>query len=59
MKLWRNMSFFVALPATAIMAVNVFLHVKEEMDCPPPRPEFIPYDHLRIRTKVNIITIYK
>jgi len=51
MKLWRNMTFFVALPAVTVMTANVFLHMKQEYENPPPRPEFIPYEHLRIRTK--------
>ena len=52
MKLWKNLTYFVAFPAVAVMTVNVYLHMKEEWDNPPPRPEFIPYEHLRIRTKV-------
>ncbi|CAL8101271.1 unnamed protein product [Orchesella dallaii] len=50
-KLWKNISLFVALPCVVVMSVNVGLHMKHEFECPPPRPEFIPYEHLRIRNK--------
>lgn len=46
------MSLFVALPCVLVMSVNVGLHMKHEFECPPERPEFIPYEHLRIRNKV-------
>lgn len=52
-KLWRNLTFFVAFPAIGLCMVNTYLgekdhikHIKEH------RPEFIPYEHLRIRRKV-------
>jgi cytochrome c oxidase subunit 6a len=51
MKLWRNMSFFVAIPACILMAVRVYLEHQKEHEHPHPRPPFIPYEHLRIRTK--------
>lgn len=53
MKTWKNLSLFVALPCVVLMSVNVGLHMKHEMDSPPERPPFIPYEHLRIRTKVK------
>lgn len=50
-ELWRKVTFFVALPGTllaTIYCVNGHLeHKKHEK-----RPEFVPYEHLRIRTKV-------
>jgi len=48
---WRNLSLFVAVPCVALMTVNVGLHMKHEWECPPERPEFIAYEHLRIRNK--------
>lgn len=42
------MSLFLAFPAIGLCAVNCYLnHVKH----PHQRPEFIKYEHLRIRTK--------
>ncbi|KAF7996018.1 hypothetical protein HCN44_009056 [Aphidius gifuensis] len=49
-KLWQNMLFFVALPATGLALVNAYLKTKEE-ERTIKRPEFKPYDHMRIRTK--------
>ncbi|XP_041979068.1 cytochrome c oxidase subunit 6A, mitochondrial [Aricia agestis] len=47
-KMWRNMSFFVGFPAIVLGMLNAYLAHQEEGHT---RPEFIPYEHLRIRTK--------
>jgi hypothetical protein len=52
-KLWKNLSFFVALPAVGLCMVNAYLKHQEEHH--HERPEFIPYEHLRIRNKVSHI----
>lgn len=49
MKLWRNLSLFVALPAVALCMLNSYVLTKEEGHV---RPEFVPYEYMRIRTKV-------
>uniref|UniRef100_A0A1B6D8X7 Cytochrome c oxidase polypeptide VIa n=2 Tax=Clastoptera arizonana TaxID=38151 RepID=A0A1B6D8X7_9HEMI len=48
MKLWRNLSFFVGLPAVILCALNAYLKHLEEDHTPP---EFVAYEHLRIRNK--------
>ncbi|XP_054262015.1 cytochrome c oxidase subunit 6A, mitochondrial-like [Macrosteles quadrilineatus] len=48
MKLWKNLTYFVAIPAVGLCMVNTWLTVKEEDHTPP---EFVPYEHMRIRTK--------
>ncbi|XP_043468079.1 cytochrome c oxidase subunit 6A1, mitochondrial-like [Leptopilina heterotoma] len=46
--MWKMASLFIALPATVITGViNYYHHIQHETH----RPEFIPYQHLRIRTK--------
>ncbi|XP_012235929.1 cytochrome c oxidase subunit 6A1, mitochondrial [Linepithema humile] len=47
--LWKRLSFFVGLPAIGLAMVNCYLnHQAHEHD---ERPEFVKYDHLRLRTK--------
>lgn len=50
-KLWRNLSFFVAFPAIGLCMLNCYL--KEQEEKTHKRMEFVPYEHLRIRTKVT------
>lgn len=47
--LWRRLTFFVGFPAIALGMLNAYLgHVEHASE---PRPEFVPYEHLRIRRK--------
>ncbi|NXQ79972.1 CX6A1 oxidase, partial [Nyctibius grandis] len=45
---WRALSFLVALPAVGVCMLNVRL---EQRRRPHRGPPFVPYHHLRIRTK--------
>ncbi|XP_070582887.1 cytochrome c oxidase subunit 6A2, mitochondrial [Erythrolamprus reginae] len=47
-RLWKILSLVVALPSVGICWLNVQLRKR---DHPHEPPEFIPYSHLRIRTK--------
>ncbi|XP_048401704.1 cytochrome c oxidase subunit 6A1, mitochondrial-like isoform X2 [Stegostoma tigrinum] len=44
-RMWKLMSFVVALPAVAALMLNAFLKSAHEP------LEFVPYEHLRIRNK--------
>ena len=49
-KMWRNLTFFVAFPVIVLAHVTVFMpHVDGQKDA--VRPDFVPYEYLRIRTK--------
>lgn len=49
--LWKKLTFLVAFPAVGLCMLNAYLgHVEDHHT---PRPEFIPYEHLRRRNKVS------
>ncbi|XP_037773936.1 cytochrome c oxidase subunit 6A, mitochondrial-like [Penaeus monodon] len=45
MKQWKMLSYLVAIPAVALCMVNAFMSGEHG------RPDFIAYEHLRLRTK--------
>jgi len=54
MKFWRSVSLFGVLPVITLMSVNLALHMQEQHKCGharKTRPEFVPYEYLRIRNK--------
>merc|ERR1712141_533229 len=48
-KLWFRLTYFVALPGVAICFINA--QKKEAEHKEHPRDEFVPYEHLRLRSK--------
>ena len=55
LKTWKNVSFFVAVPAILICTINAWLKEKEHHS--HPRPGFVSYPHLRIRNKVRFVFV--
>uniref|UniRef100_A0A8C7WPS9 Cytochrome c oxidase subunit n=1 Tax=Oryzias sinensis TaxID=183150 RepID=A0A8C7WPS9_9TELE len=47
-KTWKILTFIVALPGVAVCMLNTFL---KEQHHEHTQPEFVPYSHLRIRSK--------
>ncbi|XP_034398156.1 cytochrome c oxidase subunit 6A, mitochondrial [Cyclopterus lumpus] len=47
-KTWKILSFVVALPGVAVCMLNMYL---KEQQHTHEQPEFVPYSHLRIRSK--------
>ncbi|KAH8254763.1 hypothetical protein KR032_012023 [Drosophila birchii] len=48
-KVWKRLSFFVAVPAVGLCMLNAYLKHQEEHD--HPRQEFVKYEYLRRREK--------
>ncbi|XP_068606170.1 cytochrome c oxidase subunit 6A2, mitochondrial [Brachionichthys hirsutus] len=45
---WKILSFVLALPGVAVCMVNAYMKMQQH---PHEAPEFVPYSHLRIRSK--------
>ncbi|CAH2295331.1 cytochrome c oxidase subunit 6A, mitochondrial [Pelobates cultripes] len=45
---WKILTFVVALPGVAVCMLNAYLKAQQH---PSEHPEFVHYDHLRIRSK--------
>ena len=52
MKKWKLASILGGIPCFAVVWINTYLK-EQEHHAHFERPEFVPYEHLRIRTKVN------
>ena len=51
-QVWKKSFFFAAIPIIILGHVNAFGMADESAHTPP---EFVPYDHLRIRSKVPLV----
>uniref|UniRef100_A0A8C1MH96 Cytochrome c oxidase subunit 6A, mitochondrial n=1 Tax=Cyprinus carpio TaxID=7962 RepID=A0A8C1MH96_CYPCA len=52
---WKILSFVLALPGVGVCMANAYMKMQAHSHDPP---EFVPYPHLRIRTKVTIFLAF-
>ncbi|KAL4658377.1 cytochrome c oxidase subunit 6A, mitochondrial-like [Arapaima gigas] len=50
---WKILTFVVALPGVSVCMANARMKMQHSSHDPP---QFIPYPHLRVRTKVNSLS---
>lgn len=48
---WKILTIVLAIPGVTVCMVNAYMKGQEH---PHEQPEFVPYPHLRIRTKVSL-----
>uniref|UniRef100_A0A3B3WHE3 Cytochrome c oxidase polypeptide VIa n=1 Tax=Poecilia mexicana TaxID=48701 RepID=A0A3B3WHE3_9TELE len=51
-KTWKILTIVVAFPGVGVCMANAFMKAQEH-----EQPEFVPYSHLRIRSKVSLQTV--
>ena len=56
--MWKMLSFLVAIPGVGVCYVNSYLKEAEHKEH-FHRPEFVPYEHLRLRSKVSPIIYHQ
>jgi len=49
MIMWKRVTYWLAVPCIGLTMINAYIGEMEHLS--HPRPKFIPYEHLRIRTK--------
>lgn len=48
---WKILTFVLAFPGVGVCMANAYMKMQHHSH---HQPEFVPYSHLRIRTKVNV-----
>ena len=55
--MWRNLTIYVAFPVIILAHINAFLPHAAGHEV-KHRPDFVAYEYLRIRTKVETIEFF-